>query len=272
MLEAFIQRNYTYSDKALVLEITRKIVFNDPTQHCIVKGDKKKWGGLPKSKSLFFSPHDCGLPIGNLTSQVFANFYMHALDAFIKKELGVQYYGRYVDDFILVHRDKEYLKSLIPRISNFLRTRLQLTLHPQKIYLQHYSKGVKFLGTVIKPNRIYIANRTKGNFYVAIEKQSRVIMNHAPSKLEKASFLSSMNSYLGIMVHYKSYKLRRRLLLSRLSLKWLSHFYISKGITKFVLKSNRHKKAVVSSAKGAVFPCQCSAQFILIFFLFVFLN
>jgi hypothetical protein len=66
---------------------------------------------------------------------------MHQFDAFIKKELGLKYYGRYVDDFVIVHPDKDYLKSLIPKLSDFLLCTLQLTLHPKKIYLQHYSKG-----------------------------------------------------------------------------------------------------------------------------------
>jgi len=242
MLEQFIDENYTESDKALVLEISRKIIFNAPAQNCIIKGNKKDWEGLPKNKSLFHSPPDCGLPIGNLTSQVFANFYMHQFDAFLTKELGLKYYGRYVDDFVIVHTDKDYLKSLIPQLSNFLLSTLQLTLHPKKIYLQHYSKGVQFLGTVIKPNRIYIANRTKGNFYNAIEKQNKVIQDHKPSKEDKAAFLSSMNSYLGIMKHYKSYKLRKRMIFKRLSAYWFNHVYLSGGVAKFVLKVRPVKK------------------------------
>ena len=107
---------------------------------------------------------------------------MHKFDAFVTKELGIKYYGRYVDDFIIVHQDKYYLKILIPQFSNFLLSTLQLSLHPKKIYLQHYKKGVKFLGTIIKPNRIYIANRTKGNFYNAIENQNRIVCDHKPTK------------------------------------------------------------------------------------------
>ncbi len=242
MLEKFINQYYTQPDKALVLEITQKIIFNQPTQNCIIKGNKKDWDGLPKNKSLFHSPSNCGLPIGNLTSQVFANFYMHQFDAFIKNELGLKYYGRYVDDFVIVHPDKDYLKSLIPKLSDFLVSTLQLTLHPKKIYLQHYSKGVKFLGTVIKPNRIYSANHTKGNFYNAIEKQNKIIQDHKPTKEEKAAFLSSMNSYLGIMKHYKSYKLRKRMIFKRLSGYWFNHVYLSGGIAKFVLKVRPVKK------------------------------
>ena len=242
MLEQFIHKNYEHSDKSLVLEITRKIIFNNPVQNCILKGNRNDWLGLPKNKTLFHSPLDCGLPIGNLTSQVFANFYMHSFDAHVTKELGLQCYGRYVDDFIIVHQNKDYLKSLIPQLSNFLLSTLQLTLHPQKIYLQHYSKGVKFLGTVIKPNRIYIANRIKGNFYNAIEKQNKIIQDHKPTKDDKAAFLSSMNSYLGIMKHYKSYKLRKRMIFKRLSGYWFNHVYLSGGINKFVLKSRSLKK------------------------------
>ena len=121
---------------------------------------------------------------------------MHQFDALVTKQLGLKYYGRYINDFVIVHPDKDYLKSLMPQLSDFLLSTLQLTLHPKKIYLQHYSKGVEFLGTVIKPNRIYIANCTKGNFYNAIEKQNNVIQDHKLTKEEKAAFLSSMNSYL----------------------------------------------------------------------------
>jgi hypothetical protein len=235
-LEQFINQNYTQSDKGLVLEIAKKIIFNNPAQNCIIKGNKKDWEGLPKNKSLFHSPPNCGLPIGNLTSQVLANFYMHNFDYFVTKELGLKYYGRYVDDFIIVHHSKDYLKSLIPKLSDFLLSTLQLTLHPKKIYLQHYSKGVKFLGTVIKPNRIYIAARTKGNFYNAIEKQNKIINAQNITKAYKDAFLSSMNSYLGIMKHYKSYKLRKNMILKSLSVYWFNHVYLSGGITKFVLK------------------------------------
>ncbi len=241
-LKKFVYSNYHQPDINLVIELLEKVIFNAAAENCFIKGKKKDWKGLPNIKSLFHSPKNCGLPIGNLTSQVFANFYMHTLDAHMKNELSICYYGRYVDDFVIVHQDKEFLKSLLPKLSNFLLSTLQLTLHPNKIYLQHYSKGVKFLGTIIKPNRIYIANRTKGNFFNAIEKQNRIILENKPSKEDKDAFLSSMNSYLGIMKHYKSYKLRKRMIFKRLSGYWFNHVYLSGGITKFVLKEKIIKK------------------------------
>jgi len=159
---------------SMIQYLISKTIFTDPKNDCIIKGNQSDWKGLPKTKSLFHAKENCGLPIGNLTSQLFANIYLNDFDHYIKEVCKIKYYGRYVDDFVLVHPDKDYLKSLIPHFSGFLQSNLQLTLHPDKIYLQHYSNGIKFLGVVIKPYRTYIAKRTKGNFYQAIEKQNKI--------------------------------------------------------------------------------------------------
>jgi len=166
---------------------------------------------------------------------------MDSFDHYCKHDLKIRYYGRYVDDFVIVHEDKEYLKKLIPILSEYLQTELQVTIHPKKIYLQHYSKGVKFLGTVILPNRIYIADRTKGNFYNAIDKHNQIARDHKPSKEEQQAFQSSMNSYLGIMKHYKSYKLRKHMIFKNLSGWWWNYVYLSGGIAKFELKTKTVK-------------------------------
>ncbi len=187
-LTEFINTKYNEPDKPLLIELCRKTICNDPTKNCIVKGKQSDWNDLPNNKILFHSMPNCGLPIGNLTSQLFGNIYMNEFDHWVKRELNIKHYGRYVDDFVLIHQSKAYLKSALPKLSNFLLLTLKLTLHPDKIYLQHYSTGVKFLGTVILPNRIYIVNRTKGNFYNAIEKQNRIARNHKPTKEEQSAF------------------------------------------------------------------------------------
>ncbi|MBA7548035.1 hypothetical protein ES705_40481 [subsurface metagenome] len=120
-LEKIIKAKYHQSDKELIIELCSKVVFNDPTENCIVKGKHSDWKGLPKSKSLFHTGKDFGLPIGNLTSQVLANFYMDSFDHFVKHNLKIRYYGRYVDDFVIVHNEKEYLKSLISVLSNCVK-------------------------------------------------------------------------------------------------------------------------------------------------------
>ena len=100
-LQSFIIDQYCFADKDFLLSLCQKIIFNNPTKNCHIKGSQRHWQDLPRDKSLFYSAPDCGLPIGNLTSQIFANFYMNDFDHFIKHGLGVRYYGRYVDDFVV---------------------------------------------------------------------------------------------------------------------------------------------------------------------------
>jgi RNA-directed DNA polymerase len=231
-LRTFIEQNYLFQDQELILFLCHKILANNPTKNCFIKGSRRKWDDLPPDKSLFYSAPGCGLPIGNLTSQIFANFYLNAFDHFIKHDLGMRYYGRFVDDFIVVHERHDTLKSLIPVIAEFLKTELKLKLHPKKAYLQHHSKGVTFLGVTLKPNRICMGKRTKSNFYEAIAKHNLIVSKGKPSKEEQAAFLCSMNSYLGIMKHYDTYRLRRKILKKHISIWWWNLFYISAGYSR----------------------------------------
>jgi len=196
-----------------LLPLIHKVIFHDPTKNCRIKGKREDWIGLPKSKSLFFAGENKGLPIGNLTSQLFGNVYLNDFDNFMKRRRGLRYYGRYVDDIVIVHQSKEYLKSIIPVVKKYLEKELSLELHPNKIYLQHFSKGAAFLGTVIKPYRIYIKNRIKGNFYKKILYWNKFFLEKE-GKLAKADiskFLASANSYLGITAHYNSFNLRKNI-------------------------------------------------------------
>ncbi len=231
-------QNIADFDIDLILRLIRQVIFYEPTKHCRLKGTKEDWKGLPKSKSLFYVGENKGLPIGNLTSQLFGNVYLSDFDCFIKHKLGCKYYGRYVDDLVIVHQDKEYLKSIIPILREYLRDELFLELHPKKIYLQHFSKGVRFLGAVIKPYRIYICNQTKGNFYKKIQYWNDFLVERqyklTGENLEQ--FLASMNSYLGIMKHYSTYKLRRKMLRQNLSTYFWNYVYISNNYSKLVLR------------------------------------
>ncbi len=212
-LSAFLKEKYHRADRAIILRLIKQIIFYQPENHCAIKGTRADWNGLPCHKSLFWSKGHCGLPIGNLTSQIFANFYLHGLDKFVREQLNIQYYGRYVDDFVLLHQDKKVLIEARQKISSFLYSNLRITLHPQKFYLQHYSKGVKFIGTVLKPHRIYIGTRTKTNLYDKLYKMLPLMAVSLKSTLSKLdSFVSTVNSYLGFMRHYNTYNLRSRIL------------------------------------------------------------
>ncbi|MBN1339611.1 MAG: hypothetical protein JXA03_09825 [Bacteroidales bacterium] len=222
---------------ALLMFLLEKVIFNDPTRNCIMKGKKSDWAGLPSGKSLFSAGHLNGLPIGNLTSQLFGNVYLNDFDHYVKGYLGIRYYGRYVDDFVLVHPDKYYLIRCFGMIRDYLKQELMLDLHPDKIYLQHFSKGVKYLGAVILPYRKYIAKRTVGNFYDAIGQQNVIARDHKPDRSEKEAFQRSMNSYLGIMHHYKTHKIRKNMLFENLSAWWWNHVFLTGGCAKFEIKN-----------------------------------
>ena len=161
---------------------------------------------------------------------------MNPFDHYVKATLGLKYYGRYVDDFVIVHESKEYLRGLIPKLADYLRSDLGLVLHPRKVYLQHYSHGVKYLGCVVMPYRIYIANRTKGNLYQAIEKYNEMAKNRMEDKGSLLNKMrSSMNSYLGIMSHYSTYSIRKREIYNHLSDYWFNKVAPKNYCKKIVL-------------------------------------
>jgi len=225
-------------DIDLISRLTSQVIFHNHIKDCRLKGTKKDWQGLPKTKSLFGAGENKGLPIGNLTSQLFGNVYLNDFDHFVKHKLGCKYYGRYVDDFVIVHQDKEYLKSIIPVLRKYLQDELLLELHPNKIYLQHFSRGAPFLGTIIKQHRVYIRNQTKGNFYKTIRYWNNFLAEERNlAKESLAQFLASVNSYLGIMKHYNTYKLRRKILTENLSPRFGDYIYIADDYVKLVSKT-----------------------------------
>jgi hypothetical protein len=238
-LQKFIESKYVVADQGLLIEIVEQIVQNDCTERCFVKSPRWKWDDLPPDKSLF-NNDGSGIPIGNLTSQVFANFYLSTFDHFMKSTLKLRYYGRYVDDFFVVHNDKDYLKNLIPVIEKFLKDELHLTLHPKKRILQNAKHGVKFTGAFIKQHLIYIDKRAKGNLYQVIDKWNKDIESESKKNVlnserftpeEFKHFQASVNSYLGFMVHYRTYNLRKKMC-QKISPRFHIRFKPKKSYTK----------------------------------------
>lgn len=233
----FHQKEVSWDFK-LIVNLIHKTIFNDPTKNCLIKGHKRNWRFLPSGKSLFHAKKNKGLPIGNLTSQLFGNLYLNDFDHFVKRVLHCRYYGRYVDDLIFVHNNKDFLKSIIPLIRKYLKSKLMLELHPRKIYLQHFTKGVRFLGTFVKPYRVYIHHRTKTNFYLAVKRWNNTFAqnNNKLSLKELAKLTACFNSYLGILKHYRTYNLRRKILTTTLNPKLRKLLYISNDYTKVSIK------------------------------------
>ncbi len=237
LLQKFIVSRYGGKDKNRLLELVYKTIINCPEKNCQIKGAISNWEGLPRSKSLFTTGKDRGLPIGNLTSQIFANFYLDFFDKYVKDNCGIDYYGRYVDDFVIIHHDKHYLLKLQKNLCSYLTARLHLRLHPRKVYLQHYSKGVKFIGAVIKPGRIYIGNRTKGNLYEKIVCCNKKITDcPAENRKTAVDLQASINSYLGFMIHYKTFKIRQKMLNGYLLPLWHKYLTAAENAAKVSLK------------------------------------
>lgn len=86
------------------------------------------------------------MPLGNLTSQFFANLYLNELDYFVKHKLRAKYYIRYVDDFVILHQSKEQLQNWKKQINNFLKNELKLELHPDKSKITLLLRGMDFVG------------------------------------------------------------------------------------------------------------------------------
>ncbi len=208
----YLRSSYTEADLEVLLVLCNLIIFNDPTKECVIRSPRSLWDDLPFHKSLFNASEYKGLPIGNLTSQIFANFYLSEFDHYVKKGLGIRCYGRYVDDFVLVHPDKEYLNLCRKKITVFLKEHLGLTLHPKKTQLQRIQSGVKFLGGVLECNHINTSERIISNFKTRIAEFNTLIEERRPSKDQRETFLASVNSYLGILRHFNSYRIRVELL------------------------------------------------------------
>lgn len=243
----YVSANYFENDREDLKWLINLIVNDNPELNCVLKSPLKSWKKLDKTKSLFYVGDDKGLPIGNLISQILANFYLNDFDHFVSEELGFDSYGRYVDDFYIVSKSKKKILKAIQLIREKL-SEIGIELHKNKFYIQHYSKGIDFVGTTIKKDRLYVSNRTKYNAFVAIEKVNKLQVNS--ENIDKA--IPIINSYLGFMKHKNSYAIRR-CLLDKLSEDWWSVIYVRPGFNKVTLRRkykarNEVKRRIVETS------------------------
>jgi hypothetical protein len=195
-------------DVSSVLYLAHKIVWHDPTRHYLFKGDKSKLALLPPHKTLFKIPKHKGLPIGNLTSQFFANVYMNDFDNFVKRKLKVKRYIRYVDDFVLFDDSKERLEHLKKEIEQHLAHELHLTLR-EDTKLKRHTEGLDFLGYIIRPDYTLVRQRVVNNY----KKKKALYLNEYErqkgkmSLVEIKAFLSLQASFAGHAKHANSFNL-----------------------------------------------------------------
>lgn len=241
----FTQAQYHGDFKNLLIWLIEVVVMHRPELNCMFNSKPADWAGLAHNKSLFRSGKGRGAPIGNLTTQLFANFYMTDFDAFMMdcvKKLEAQgircSFQRFVDDFIIVCNNKKALKWMIKAAEIKIKA-MELTMHKDKRYIQPTSKGVMFVGSYLKNGRIYLSNRTLGRFrdkVIGIERYMKVSEREITSA-DLDHILATLNSYLGFCKDRKTYRLRRRIMKPLIySHEFKRYFKISRYVTKVTLK------------------------------------
>ena len=144
----------------------------------------------------FHSDAGCGkgIPLGNLTSQIFANIYLNELDQFIKHQLRVPYYLRYADDFLLLSIRRETLDGYLLKLVNFLKITLRMELHPKKIRIRRLTWGIDFVGYIVLPHCVLPRTKTKHRMFERLE-----------DRKNSPGFNNSLQSYLGYLSHANAY-------------------------------------------------------------------
>jgi RNA-directed DNA polymerase len=167
--------------------LAHTVLFHDPRQDFELRGSPSLLQLVPLHKRLTNQPAHLGLPIGNLSSQFFANIHLDALDQHAKHQIGARHYIRYVDDFILLHESPQWLNAARVEIESFLPRVLHARLNPKKTILQPVARGVDFVGHVIKPWHTSARRRT---------------VRQAVSRLrtmDACDVYASANSYFGLL-------------------------------------------------------------------------
>lgn len=165
-----------------------------------------KYNELFPPNSYFRTKRPRGIPIGNLTSQLFINIYLNELDQYLKHQLKVKYYVRYVDDFIILSKNKETLHQLAEKIKTFLYDELYLTLHPKKMRILPSHLGIDFLGYLIFKDHIQLRSYNVKTFRKRLKRFKKLYLS---GKLNKEKIRQSITSWLAHAEHADTYNLRK---------------------------------------------------------------
>lgn len=166
--------------------LTKSVLFHDPREDFELRGSASTLNAVPAHKRLMNADRYHGLPIGNLSSQFFANVLLNELDQHIKHRVGARHYTRYVDDMVLLHESPQWLNAALDSINAYLPD-LSLALNPRKTILQPIDRGIDYVGHVIRPWRRTTRPRTLRQALDRIE------------DMPAADVYASGNSYLGLV-------------------------------------------------------------------------
>ena len=193
-----------------VLWLAEKIIFHDCTKDYILRDKDKIFNAISRGNTLFGKDNKKGVPIGNLTSQFFANVYLDVLDQFVKHRLKCRYYVRYTDDFVLLNTSVEKLRFWQEKIKEFLESELKLELNARRTKLQQVSNGIDFLGYIVRKDYVLVRRRVVNN----MDRKLKYFERHGHTGLSKETIehlRASVQSYLGHFKWANSYRLREKI-------------------------------------------------------------
>lgn len=212
MILKLVDDNYNEEDKEILSWLIIIRLMSDPCKDVVFKSPKSAWEKLPPHKSKFNQPKGRGITIGLLLTNESANIYMADIDMYIRKDLEYgDNYGRNIDDCWVVGTDKDKMLHDMALI-RAKYAEYGLTIHPDKFYFQHYSKGVKVQNAWIKPGRVYITKRPLTNCFKKLHwwnEQARENVTFQIENVEK--FVACINSYLGMLQNKDEFNMRKRI-------------------------------------------------------------
>ncbi len=216
-LKMDIQRFFDSVDHALLKSLIRKRIKDNRVLALVDK----------IIDSFFFQEIDgrkVGIPLGNVTSQLFANIYLHELDLFVKETLNKKLYMRFCDDFLFLSNQRVELWALIPLIRLFLKEELHLNLHPKKIIMRKFHQGIDFVGYVLFPHHQTLRTQTKKRLKRRLKKKNAYYLDR---KISIRAMDQCLQSYLGILSHANQHEFSQALKNAYWvrGKKWMTHHF-----------------------------------------------
>lgn len=196
-LKCDVKKFFDSVDQNILLRLIRKKITDEKVLELV----SDIIGSFEKDKSR-------GLPLGNVTSQLFANIYLNELDQFIKHNLRIKHYLRYCDDFIILGEDRKCLEELTSQINIFLSVNLKLLLHPDKIVIRKFNQGIDFLGYIVLPYHRILRTKTKRRILRKIACKYKDLQDNL---ISPEFFNQSLQSYFGVLKHCRGYKIYQKI-------------------------------------------------------------
>ena len=183
----------------------------NPSKDRIKLGKPSNWIGLPANKQLENSPEGIGIVIGDIISQLFSNINLNLTDQWAKRKMLIEHWGHYVDDHFAMSRDKDFLIDLRDNVlPGAFREIAHVNMHPKKSHIIPADGANQFLGAYIKKDYVLPRQRTIDKFVLKMQQKEYQLMMETPSLQDLLDIRASINSYCGILGHYKSFNLRKK--------------------------------------------------------------